>query len=189
MPSEEDLNPVHRRILELYREGWNPAAIAEEVDRPRPTVVNIASDLRKKGFDLPYGKTGGVRARGETVPPARGDGTARSHREAGGKPEGSLGKPEGSQREASDLSRDEVAVLREVVVWWKSLSDIGKPRLPISEASGKPEGSLGKPEGPVRKQTYQIEEVLIERLREAVEKTGARHSAIVNEALRRYLGE
>jgi len=207
MSSEEDLYPLHRRVLELYQEGWNPAAIAEEVERPRRTVVNIASALRKKGFAVPYGSVGGARPKGETVAPERGGSTKASRPAAGAaqprsrsgassaQPSSVSPEPAQNRREAGAeqaprkpqaVSDDLMETLQEMAEWWRS-KQRGDPEDGCAEpAPRKPGATIAR--GDLRRQTYRIEEELIARLKERADQTGESMAVLVNEALRRYLG-
>lgn len=96
---------------------------------------------------------------------------------------GSRASPKGKPKEqAGAIPQKYVGLLIEVAEWWKLRKEAGK----LGQASGQVQGQAGLALK-ARKQTYRIEEDLIEQLREQVNLTGLSQSVLVNRALRQFL--
>ena len=55
---EKELKPVHRLILNMYREGMTSKAIAEKLSYHESSVKKIISKMRKDGLEIPHRNRG-----------------------------------------------------------------------------------------------------------------------------------
>lgn len=207
------LSSTEQRILEFYEAGWSQAAIAEELGITLKTVGNTASRLRQQGYSLPSIR----KTDPETITQilhlrddeglSFGDianrlgmhkGTVGNiyQREAGqeastkqaSKQASRLAPKQASQQASGKhqvIPQEYVGLLLEIAEWWKANNKEGKPRQAFEQVL---EQASKQALGQTKKQTYPIEEDLIERLKEESDRTGIPRWVIVNQALRRLFG-
>lgn len=96
---------------------------------------------------------------------------------------GSQAIPEGKHEgQAGAIPQEYVSLLVEVAEWWKLRKEAGKRGQALRQAQEEAGQAPKK-----RKQTYRVEEDLIEHLRDHVALTGLSQSVLINQALRQFL--